>query len=106
MSYDLLPIAVPFICAYIISYALYRRNLINKSLHLRIWNILILMSLLISGIMGIVLAGIIDFGVIDPLSIDLNFWHVEVGIVLFVILFFHLHSYWSSFRNLFSKLVE
>jgi hypothetical protein len=104
MSYDLLLIAVPLIFAYFLSYALYRGNLINKSLHVGIWNILILLIFLGAGIMGILLAGFIDFGVTDPF--DLIFWHGEVGIALFVILFFHLHCYWSSFRNLLSKVKE
>jgi len=98
MVYDLLPIALSLIFAYFISYALYKRNLINKSLHIRLWNIVIFTIFLFAGIMGILLAGFIDFGVTDPY--DLIYWHGEVGIALVVILFFHLHCYWSSFRNL------
>jgi uncharacterized membrane protein len=101
MSYDLLSIALTLIFAYFISYALYRRNLINKSLHVRLWNIILLISFLFAGIMGIILAGFIDFGITDPF--DLIFWHGEVGIALSVISFFHLHCYWSSFINLLYK---
>jgi hypothetical protein len=104
MSYDLLPITLTLIFAYFLSYALYRGNIINKSFHVRLWNILILISFLFAGVMGIILAGFIDFGVTDPF--DLIFWHGEVGIALFVILFFHLHCYWSSFRNLLNKVMK
>ena len=98
MPYDLLPITLSFIFAYFLSYALYKKDLINKSLHVKLWNIILLIIFLFAGIMGILLAGFIDFGITDPY--DLIFWHGEVGIALFVILFFHLHCYWSSFRNL------
>jgi uncharacterized membrane protein len=104
MSYDLLPIALPLIFAYFLSYVLYRGNLINKSIHVRLWNILILLSFLVAGIMGILLAGYIDFGVTDPF--DLIFWHGEVGIALIVILFFHLHCNWSAFINSLSKVMK
>jgi len=96
MPYDLLPITLSFIFAYFLSYALYKKDLINKSLHVKLWNIILLIIFLFAGIMGILLAGFIDFGITDPY--DLIFWHGEVGIALFIILFFHLHCYWSSFR--------
>jgi hypothetical protein len=104
MSYDLLSIALTLIFTYFLSYALYRRNIINKSLHVRLWNILILIIFLFAGIMGITLAGFIDFGITDPF--DLIFWHGEVGIALSIILFFHLHCYWSEFRNLLYKVMK
>ncbi|WP_163279042.1 hypothetical protein [Klebsiella aerogenes] len=47
MSYDLILIAVPLIVAYILSYALYRKNVINKDFHAKIWNILIFLSFLL-----------------------------------------------------------
>ena len=104
MSYDLLPIALTLIFAYFLSYALYRRNIINKTLHVRLWNIILLIIFLFTGIMGIILAGFIDFGITDPF--DLIFWHSEVGIALSIILFFHLQYYWSTFKNLLYKVME
>ncbi len=101
MSYDLIPIAALLIFAYVLSYALYRRNVISKSFHARVWNILILISFLVSAGMGIILAVFMDFGLTVPSSLDLNYWHGELGIALFVILIFHLHWNWSSFKRLF-----
>jgi hypothetical protein len=104
MSYDLLPIALTLVFSYFLSYVLYRKNIIKKSLHLRLWNIIILISFLFAGIMGIILAGFIDFEITDPF--DLLFWHGEVGIALSIVLFFHLHCYWNSFSDLVYKVMK
>lgn len=106
MSYDIILIATPMVIAYILSYALYRRNILNKTLHTRIWNMIFLISFLLSAVMGYVLAGIRDIGINISISLDLNFWHVEAGIFFFVILFFHLQSNWSSFRKLLANMTS
>jgi hypothetical protein len=101
MSYDLILIAVPLIVTYILSYALYRKNVINKDFHARIWNILIFFSFLVSVGMGIIMTVFMNFGLTVPSSFDFNYWHGEVGIAFFVILLFHLHWNWSSFKRYF-----
>ena len=100
MSYDIIFIGIILIVAYLFSYALYRKNVINKNLHVRIWNIIFLISFILSAGMGILIAGIVDFGI----NLDINFWHIEVGIIFFVVLFLHLQSNWSSLKKLFSTV--
>ncbi len=102
MSYDIIFIGALLIIAYLFSFALYRRNIINKNLHARIWNIIFLISFILSVGMGILLAGIADFGINLDINLDLNFWHIEVGIIFFVVLFLHLQSNWSSLKKLLS----
>jgi hypothetical protein len=102
MSYDIIFIGALLIIAYLFSFALYRRNIINKNLHARIWNIIFLISFILSVGMGILLAGIVDFGINLDINLDLNFWHIEVGIIFFVVLFLHLQSNWSSLKKLLS----
>jgi hypothetical protein len=102
MSYDIIFIGALLIIAYLFSFALYRRNIINKNLHARIWNIIFLISFILSVGMGILLAGIADFGINLDINLDLNFWHIKVGIIFFVVLFLHLQSNWSSLKKLLS----
>ena len=53
--------------------------------------------------MGILQAGLIDFGFNISIGPDLIFWHGEVGIIFFVVLLFHLQSNSTSFRKLLSS---
>jgi len=102
MAYDIILIGFVFIISYIFSYALYRRNIIKKKLLSKIWNIIFLISFLITFCMGILQAGLIDFGFNISIGPDLIFWHGEVGIIFFVVLLFHLQSNRTSFRKLLS----
>jgi hypothetical protein len=102
MAYDIVLIGSIFIILYVFSYALYRRDIIKKKLYSKIWNIIFLISFLITFCMGILQAGLIDFGFNISIGPDLIFWHGEVGIIFFVVLLFHLQSNSTSFRKLLS----
>ena len=106
MSYDIIPIGIILIISYILSYALYRKNKIKKSLHNKIWNIVLLMSFLISAGMGALKAGLIDFSLNIAIGPDLIYWHGEIGIILFLVLLFHLQSNWSTFKKLLSNIAS
>lgn len=99
MSYDL-PIAVTFIVAYIISYTLYRRNIIKKIIHIRVWNLILLIAFLSTASMGLLLAGVADFGLIIPLNPVFNILHMDLGLVFFILVIFHLISNWGSLKIL------
>ena len=94
MTYDLISISITLIVAYLGSYILYREDYIKKSIHIRLWNILILITFLISAGAGLVLLGLAEYGVALPISQELLYWHVQIAIAMFWIAIFHIHSYW------------
>lgn len=96
MTYDLISISITLIVAYLSSYILYRKDYIKKSTHIRLWNILILITFLISAGAGLVLLGLAEYGVALPISQELLYWHVQIAIAMFWIAIFHIHSYWMS----------
>ena len=100
MAYDIILITALTVMAYILTYALYRRNIIKKIHHIRVWNIIFLISFLLSMGMGMILAGLSDIGINIYLGPDINYWHRLVGIVFLIVLIFHLQINWSSFRKL------
>jgi len=99
-EYNLLLIVLTLIMLYLISYILYDNKIIKKRRYKQIWSIILVGSLLISGITGIILIFITDYGLIFNLNFNLLFWHVETGIMLAVILFFHIHIHWKKFKAL------
>ena len=99
-TYNVLPIILALIMLYLISYILYDSKIIRKLRYKQIWSIVLVGSLLISGITGIILVLITDYGVRLNLNFNLLFWHVETGIILAVVLFFHIHIHWKKFKRI------
>jgi len=98
--YHLLPISLLLILLYSISHILSKKKIISIVNHRKIWNILLLITFLISGILGILLILRINFGWIIPLPFNILFWHVEVGIAMFAISIFHISWHWTYFKNI------
>ncbi len=99
--YHLLPISLSLILLYIVSHVLSKRNIISIVNHRKIWNALLLVTFLISGILGVLLVIRINFSAVIPLPFNILFWHVEVGIAMMVISMFHILWHWAYFKNLF-----
>ena len=99
-DYNVLPIALALIMLYLISYLLYDSKIIRKVRYKQVWSIALVGSMLISGITGIILVLITDYGVRFNLNFNLLFWHVETGIIMSIVLFFHIHIHWSKFKRI------
>lgn len=99
--YHLVSISLFLILLYSITSILSKKKIISIINHRKIWNILLLITFLISGLLGILLVININFGVLIFASFDILFWHVEVGIAMFVICIFHIIERWHYFKNLF-----
>ena len=99
--YHFVPISLILIILYCLSILLVRKKVIGTVKHRKIWNALLLISFLISAILGILLIIKINYGlVLLPLPSTL-FWHVEAGIVMLVVSIFHILWYWNYFKNIF-----
>jgi hypothetical protein len=89
--------------AYFFSGYLVKSQKISPITHRRFWNIILLVSFLISGIIGLILAVFIDL----KLSI---FWyqsilwvHVEFGIIMALVSIFHIFWHLPYFLSVFKK---
>lgn len=98
MSYQFVPIALIVIIVYAITYLLYKENVITEAMHAKIWNILIFISGLILAIFGLLITLFAEYGISIPINSDMVFWHVEIGILLFVIALFHIYLHWNRFK--------
>ena len=100
-TYYFLPISLFLIVFYTITRILSKKKIISIADHRKIWNILLLISFLISGILGILLIVKINFNITNFLPFNALFWHVEFGIVMFIICIFHIierRAYFKSWR--------
>ena len=99
-TYHLLPISILLIILYVISHVLSKKKVISIVNHRKIWNLLLLITFLVSGILGLLLIIEINFGIIIPSWFSIMFWHVEAGIAMFAISIFHIIWHWPYFKNM------
>lgn len=93
MVYDLILPSIPFIAGYLVTYLLYKKRLIKKSIHVNIWNFIIGIAFLICAGGGFLLLILLELGITLPINFGLMYWHVELGITLALVAVFHHHVY-------------
>jgi len=91
-KHDLLTVGLTTVALYLISAQLCRRKKIKKATHRKIWNSILLISFLISGLLGLFLVVQLDHKVAVSLISSLLFWHVEIGIVMAIVAL--IHTFW------------
>jgi len=94
------PLALGFFVVYAASFFLYKSKRIRITTHRKVWNVLLLLTFLVTGLFGLILAVQLDYALPFRLPLDLLFWHVEAGIVMTLISFFHLGWHFNYYRNL------
>lgn len=102
-KYDLFPIGIGLLLLYTASFMLSRKKIIGLVAHRRLWNILLLITFLVSAILGIILVIRINTGIVIQLPFDMLFWHVEAGIAMTAIAVFHIAWHWSYFKSILKK---
>ena len=100
-TYPMLIIVIMVVILYAITYVLSKINKISLVKHRLIWNLVLLFSFLISGILGVLLVLRENFGIIIPLPFNILVWHVNTGIVMVVVSIFHIAWHWPYFKNIF-----
>lgn len=104
MAYDIFIPSIPVLAGYLITYTLYKGDLIKKSLHISLWNFILGAVFLICGGAGFVLLILLEMKIIMPISSQLLYWHVEFGLTMVLVTIFHFHVYWKSSRYMFSRI--
>ena len=103
INYYFIPILIILIIFYISTYMLGHKEIIKKVQHRKIWNIILLITFLVSGIFGLILALSISSGIRLSFYADLLFWHVEFGIAMAIISMFHIVWHWKYYKNMIMK---
>jgi len=102
-SYYFIPILVVLVILYGITWTLSAKKIMRTLLHRKIWNMVLLVAVIISALLGIFLVLNIDFDFNITLPFNMLFWHVEAGIALSIIALFHIIWHWKYFAKIVSK---
>lgn len=98
----IIPIIIPIIF-YLITYFLLKKRFIKKAFMVNLWNLILLIFFIISGIGGLILSLLLSYNIITPFNNYLLYWHVEFGIGMIIIAFIHLKNYWKIILRLFKN---
>jgi len=99
-SYYFIPIFAVLVILYGITWILSTRKTITNMLHRKIWNVVLLISAVVSVLLGLFLILSIDFNINISLPFNMLFWHVEAGIALGIIALFHIFWHWRYFAKM------
>jgi hypothetical protein len=102
-KYFFIPIAVCMILIYSLSLLLSKKKKITVSTHRKIWNVLLLITFLVTGILGLLLVFRVSFSLAVPYLSTLLYLHVEFGIAMTMISIFHIVWHWNYFKKIISK---
>ena len=101
--YLFVPITLGIIILYGITYILALQKKITIITHRKIWNIILTITFLVSGILGLMLVLRINYGWFAEYHRTMLTLHVDFGIAMAVITLFHMAWHWPYYRNLFPK---
>lgn len=88
---------------YLFTFSLSKAKQIKYITHLRFWNIILLISFLITGITGILLILRINYNFVIKFPFDILYWHVEIGIIMAIVSILHILNHIKYFKIMFKK---
>jgi hypothetical protein len=89
-NYNFTLITIVIFTAYFLSFYLAKTKKITQIQHRRFWNFILLISFLVSGILGLILAFFIDQKISFSWYLPFLWFHVEFGIIMSLISIFHI----------------
>jgi hypothetical protein len=101
--YNFIIIVLVTVFLYLLSYFLSRFNKISYITHKKIWNIVLLISFLVCGILSILLVLRLEYGISFIGRAFELFWHVESGIIFVIVSLFHMLWHFNYYKSYIKK---
>jgi hypothetical protein len=101
--YALLEISGITLGLYLTSFLLVIFNIIKRITHRKIWNVLLLITFLMSGILGLFLVFQLNYKIAEDWYMKFLKIHVEFGITMVIISIIHLIWHWTYYLNMLQK---
>lgn len=101
--YNLILISLITFSLYTITYLLSIFGKIKMKIHRRIWNVILLLTFLVSCLFGFFLVIQINYQLAIDWFRTVLYWHVQIGISMTIIAVFHIFWHTKYFSKIFSK---
>lgn len=98
--YDLILISIITLGLYALTFILVKANKMKKATHRKIWNIMLLITALVSCLLGFFLVIQINYGLKMDWLWTIKLYHVQFGISMTIIAVIHIFwhiNYWKSY---------
>lgn len=105
-NYFIIPVGLLLISGYLFTYYLFKKGILKRRRHRRIWNLLLTAGYMGSSGTGMLMILFINLGIRTALNPSLIFWHVELSILMVISTLIHIHIHWKSFKNIFQVLLS
>jgi hypothetical protein len=100
-EYNFLSISFGLLIMYFLSSYLSKRGILfSAKTHRKIWNVLLFFTFFGAGITGILIVLRLDQRWEIPFIRDITFWHVETGLAMTIIAFFHCAWHWKYYLTI------
>lgn len=100
-AYALWPISILVILFYTLTFVFVRMGIIGKTTHRKFWNALLLITFLVTGLIGLLLVVKVNYKLEIPFYDELLRYHVEFGTGMAIIGFIHFWWHLSYYLKLF-----
>ena len=101
--YDLILISALTLGLYALTFILVKANVLKKITHRKIWNAILLITALVSCLLGFFLVFQINYGWKMDWFWKVKFYHVEFGIAMTIVALFHIFWHMNYWKTLFKK---
>ena len=103
-NYHVLPFSILLLAGYFFTHYLFQRGILKPKQHKKIWNILVTMGYLGTGVTGMLLTLIVNLGIRTAHNQGITFWHAELAILMVVGTLIHIHIYRKPFKRMFKVM--
>ncbi|MBN2095362.1 MAG: hypothetical protein JW727_04905 [Candidatus Aenigmarchaeota archaeon] len=101
-EYYLISLTLILCALYALTYFLTKKGTLAMVTHRKVWNIILLLSFVVCGLTGMIIAMNLDLGLGISVPFNLSFWHYESGIVMTVVSVFHTLWHTSYYKAIFT----
>ena len=101
--YNIILITSIVLLAYLFTFILVKAGKLKKLSHRKLWNVILLLTFLVSCLLGFVLALQINYGFCMDWFRNFLKWHVEFGIAMTLIAVIHIIWHYKYYINMISK---
>ena len=101
--YNIILITAIVLLAYLLTFILVKAGKLKKLSHRKIWNVILLITFLVSCLLGFLLALQINYGFCMDWFRSFLKWHVEFGIAMTLIAVIHIVWHYKYYTTMISK---
>lgn len=87
INYHFLPITISILSLYFFTHFLFERGILSQKKHRKLWNSLLFVGYIGTGITGVLLAFMVNLGISLIYRQGITYWHVELAILMVMVTF-------------------